>query len=123
VTDALNLVKKKKNLLLKKPSNKSNLQVKNSFFTPKNKLNEKWTSSKKIIFDENKSENEASFFTKKNKSNFEGSILFNSNKSNHSNNSSFSLFLENGSPKQQSKNLHINNIKNNSQKKIKSYFK
>ena len=126
VTDALNLVKKKKNLLLKKPSNKSNLQVKNSFFTPKNKLNEKWTSSKKTIFDENKSENEASFFSKKNKSNFEGSILFNSNKSNNSNNSSFSLFLENGSPKQQSKNLYINNInniKNNSQKKIKSYFK
>ena len=128
VTDDLNssisLGKKTKKLLMKRPSNKNYLQLKNSFFMPKNKLNEKWISTKKLISDEkNKIENEAFFFAKKNKSNFERSMDFNNNRNN---NSSISLLLGNGNgfiPQQKTKNFYFSSIKNDSEKKIKSHFK
>jgi hypothetical protein len=122
LNSSINLSKKTNNLPLKMPSNRSNSPIKNSFFMPRNKLNEKWISTKKLISDENKLENEAFFFAKKNKSNFEKSMNYNSNKSNNS--SLLLLGSENGFiPKKSSKKKYISCIKNDSKKKIKSYFK
>ena len=119
--------KKKNNQFQSIKSNNNRLQVKNIFFKPKNKLGAKWTSSKALISDSNMIENESSFLSKVSKSNIEETKIFNNNKTDNS----VSSLLSSGKginhlkikPKN-SNHKYLSSLRdNNSQTKIKSYFK
>ena len=122
---SLNIQKSKKKITNFKFINNNRLQVKNLFFKPKNKLKVKWISSKAIFTDDNKIDNEASFLSKSHKSNIEECKLSNNNKTNNSASSLLGSELELGlkMKSQKSKHLYISSLKDNSQKKIRSYFK
>jgi len=121
--NSLHLDKSKKKIPHFQSKNSNKLQVKNLFFKPKNRLGTKWISTKALISDNNQVDNESSFLSKMSKSNIED----NNNKTNNS----ISPLL--GSEKginhlkiksQKSKNIYLSSLKdNNSQKKIRSYFK
>ena len=124
---SIRLDKSKKNIHhLQFIKSNNRLQVKNLFFKPMNKLKTKWTSTKALLSDYNKVDNESSFLSNVNKSNIEEGRLCNNN--NKTNNSIASLL---GSDKgihlkiksQKSKQICLSSLKDNSQKNIRSYFK
>ena len=126
---SINIVKSKKKITNFHSINNNRLQVKNLFFKPKNKLKAKWTSSKAILSDENKIDNEVSFLSKAHKSSIEESRFSNSNKANNKTNNSVSCLLSSElgyalkTKSQKTKHLNISSLKGDSQKKIRSYFK
>jgi hypothetical protein len=122
---SINMDKRKKKIISLQSLNNNRLKVKNLFFKPKNKLKTKWISSKTIITDDNKIDNESSFLSKAQKSNIEESKFSNKNKTNNTVSSllgsEFGFGFRTNS--QNSKRLSIGSFRGNSQKKIKSYFK
>ena len=125
--NSLHLDKIKKKISHFQSINSNKLHVKNLFFKPKNRLGTKWTSTKALISDNNRVDNESSFLSKMSKNNIENSKLSNNNKTNNS--TSSLLGSEKGVnhlkiKSQKSKNIYLSSLKdNNSQKKIRSYFK
>jgi len=83
---SIRLDKSKKNIHhLQFIKSNNRLQVKNLFFKPMNKLKTKWTSTKALLSDYNKVDNESSFLSNVNKSNIEeGRLCNNNNKTNNS---------------------------------------
>ena len=122
---SMHLVKSKKNIPHFKFTNSNKLKVKNLFFKPMNKLKTKCKSTKSIISDNDRPDNESSFLSKMHKNNIEESRFSNHHKSDNS--ASSLLGSEKGIhlkiKSQKSKHICLSSLKDNSQKKIRSYFK